>query len=275
MGYTFEPGRRYRMPTHFGPSLGPRQRVDGSRWDGRDSPHATRVWVSYLTDAAALDALLPPRFELGERPLVTVDATYMTAIDWLAGRGYNTLGVRFPVRFHGDEETVDGSLLAVLWENRADPIITGREELGFAKVYGELPPFALSDDGHQVACQGAWDGFVFVDLTVRALALEAVADPGVPPPPTLHYKYVPRTGAPGEADACYATLTPVETPNRRVLRRWSGVGEVAFHEATWEQLPTLVNIVNALAALPVREYVGAGMIETVGGKDLGDQRIVR
>lgn len=29
MPYTFQPGMTYRMPTHFGPSLGPRQGPDG------------------------------------------------------------------------------------------------------------------------------------------------------------------------------------------------------------------------------------------------------
>ena len=29
MSYTFKPDCYYRMPTHFGPSLGPRQGIDG------------------------------------------------------------------------------------------------------------------------------------------------------------------------------------------------------------------------------------------------------
>src|SRR5829696_4846783 len=275
MSYSFRPDRMYRMPTHFGPSLGPRQKPDGTRWDGQDSPRATRVWASFLGDADALAALLPPDFRLDGRPVVTVEATCLTEIDWLAGRGYNTLGVRIPATYRGAEEEVSGSFLAVLWENRADPIITGREELGFAKVYAELSPFALAEDNRRVDCGAAWDGFRFLDLTVRELSVEPVADPGILPPPLLHFKYLPRTSERGVADACYATLTPAETPHRRILRRWSGQGTVQFHRATWEQLPTLVNVVNALADLPVREYVAAGMVESIGGKDLGDQRIIR
>ena len=275
MGYSFQPDHLYRMPTHFGPSLGPRQKPDGTRWDGQSSPRATRIWASFLSGADELSALLPPGFQLAGRPVVTVEATYLTEIDWLAGRGYNTLGVRFPATYYGEEEEVRGSFLAVLWENLADPIITGREELGFAKVYGELPPYTLADDNRRVHCQAGWDGFTFLDLTVRELTLEAVADPGILPPPTLHFKYIPRTGERGAADACYATMTPPETPQRRVLRRWSGAGTVQFRRATWEQLPTLVNVVNTLADLPVVEYVGAGMVETIGGKDFGDQRIIR
>ena len=32
MSYIFRPDSHYRMPTHFGPSLGPRQGLDGRRY---------------------------------------------------------------------------------------------------------------------------------------------------------------------------------------------------------------------------------------------------
>ena len=57
----------------------------------------------------------------------------MKEIEWLAGRGYNTLGVSFPAVFEGEVDRATGSLLTVLWENLTDPILTGREELGFSK----------------------------------------------------------------------------------------------------------------------------------------------
>ena len=45
----------------------------------------------------------------------------MTEIEWLAGRGYNVLGVSFPVVFNGKEDRARGSLLTVLWENLVRP----------------------------------------------------------------------------------------------------------------------------------------------------------
>ncbi len=71
MPYTFEAGKMYRMPTHFGPRTGPRQGPDGRRFANVDTPRNTTVAVSFLT---------------------------------------------------------------VLWEDLADPILTGREELGTADV---------------------------------------------------------------------------------------------------------------------------------------------
>ena len=91
---------------------------------------------------------------------------------------------------------------------------------------------------------------------------------------TLHYKYVPRTGAWGSADAEYAVLTPAATPNRKVTAQWNGKGSVRFHRAAWRDLPTQHHIVNAFAELEQVAFRGASIVETVGGKDLSDQRIL-
>jgi hypothetical protein len=91
----------------------------------------------------------------------------------------------------------------------------------------------------------------------------------------LHYKYIPKTGDWGEADVEYATLTPAYTPNRVVIEMWRGEGTVEFHKATWEDLPTLYTIVNAFNGLEIKEYRGASIVKTIGGKDLSDQRILR
>jgi len=58
--------------------------------------------------------LLPEGFEVEAEPAVTVQASYMTEIEWLAGRGYNTLGVSFPAIFNGKEDHIMGNFLTVL-----------------------------------------------------------------------------------------------------------------------------------------------------------------
>jgi len=278
MPYHFDPGQMYRMPTHFGPRTGPRRGPDGRKFECRDNPYSSSYSLSFLSDSAQLETFLPPGFALDGEPVVTVSATYMTAIEWLAGRGYNTLGVSFPARFEGDEDRISGSFLTVLWENLTDPILTGREEIGFSKIYCELPtPTSLRGQHHIIA---SWLGFKFLDLYVddlREQSREEIDEltnsqsgAGI-----LHYKYVPRTGDWGRADAAYAVLTPAETPNRRVLERKVGAGSLQFHQARWEDMPTQYNIVNAFAGLEIREYRGASLTKTVGGKDLSDQRILR
>lgn len=278
MTYQFDPDQMYRMPTHFGPRTGPRRGPDGRKFECRDNPYSTSFSLSFLSSSAQLEKFLPPGFSLDGEPIVTVSASYMTEIEWLAGRGYNTLGVSFPVRFEGEVDRLSGSFLAVLWENLTDPILTGREEIGFSKIYCELPrPTALRGQHHIIA---SWLGFKFLDLSVEGLREQSAEEiheltsnqsgAGI-----LHYKYLPRTGEWGAADAAYAVLTPAETPNRRILERHVGLGRLQFHRARWEDMPTQYNIVNAFADLEIREYRGASLTKTVGGKDLSDQRILR
>ena len=293
MPYKLQPGRMYMMPTHFGPAAGPRQGPDGRRFEGLDSPRTTSYSVSFLTRSEQLEALLPVGFRLAGDPVVTVTVSYMTEIEWLAGRGYNTLGVSFPAEYSGKRDRARGPFLAVLWENLADPILTGREQLGFSKIYCAIPPPSVLNG--QTRCTADWLGFPFMEMNLSEMETqpaapaeesaapseESAAEAEVPAEAddaelagTLHYKYIPRTGAWDEADAEYAVLTPSASPNRRVTAQYSGKGKVRFHRAEWRDLPTQYHIVNAFASLEQIAFVGASIVETVGGKDLSDQRIL-
>jgi hypothetical protein len=68
-----------------------------------------RFVVSFLTNTAQLKALLPERFEVAGKPVVTVAASYITELEWLAGRGYHILGVSFPATFQGEQDQVTGN----------------------------------------------------------------------------------------------------------------------------------------------------------------------
>ena len=281
MPYPLKPRTMYMMPTHFGPMTGPRQGPGGKLGAfALDRRKTMAVSVRFLTEAGQLEPLLPPGFALDGEPVVEVFASYMTGIDWLAGRGYNVLGVRVPVVFEGREDRAAGPFLMVLWENLADPILTGREQLGFSKVWCELPePLTYGGETH---CTANWLGFRFLDMKFRGME-EADPRTAVPTPAPrddgtlsgmLHYKYVPRTGVWGEADAAYAVLSPDAGPGAPPQAFYRGEGEVAFHRARWEDLPTQYMIVNALHELEIKEYRGATIQHRVGGGDLIGQRIV-
>ncbi len=280
MPYTFIPGKMYRMPSHFGPSAGPRAGKDGRKFENKDNPKTTSISVSFLTNAEQLEALLPERFELFGDPIVTVYANYMKDIEWLAGRGYNVLGISFPAMFRGERDQAQGSFLSVLWENLTDPIITGREELGFSKIYCELPdPFTFEGETRLYA---SWMGFRFLDVRVGDMRKLSVSDIKVEETRrrqqagdgVLHYKYIPRTGQWGMSDVEYACLTPATALNRVVKAQWTGRGTVQFHKARWEDMPTQYNIVNVFHTLDIKEPRGASITKTIGAKDLGDQRIL-
>lgn len=271
MSYSFLPDARYRMPTHFGPSLGPRQGPEGRRYDCRNTPHQVIVRAEFEASAAELEPFMPPGFSV-RRGEIHFTFSYMTEIAWLAGRGYDTFGVSVPTRYAGSADRIDGDLLLVLWENMADPITSGREELGFSKLFCDLPPLRRHEG--EIVCEASWDGFRFATLRLAGLGgtldTAAEASQGL-----LHYKYIPRTGAPGEADAAYAVLTPAEGGHLRVESQIAARDAFCiFHRATWEELPTLVHIVDALADVSLGRCIRASVTETRGAKDLNDQRIL-
>ena len=270
--------RMLRMPVHFGPRTGPRAGPDGRRFECRDGPNVTSFAVQFLSSERQLEALLPKGFALAGEPVVTVYANYQTDIEWLAGRGYNLLGVRFPATFNGQQDNVTGQLLTVLWENLTDPIITGRDELGVPKVYCELPEPTQNDGEYHLTA--SWLGFRFLDMRVgqlRRMSSEEIstAQNAQSSAGDLHYKYIPKTGEWGSADVAYVTHIPAATPNRVIHEQSTGTGSVEFHQARWEDMPTQYNIVNALRALDIREWRGASMTRWTGGKDLSDAKILR
>jgi hypothetical protein len=281
MGYKIEQDLMYMMPTHFGPMSGPRQGPDLKPFGQVASPKSTTYTVSFLTRADRLEALCPPGFTVAGEPVVTVASVHMTEVEWLAGRGYNVLGVMFPVAYSGEQDRAAGPLLAVLWENLADPILTGREQIGFAKIYAEIPaPIVRGNETHLSA---SWLGFRFVDIEIRNLVEVPAAD--YPPPPArerdgvalgmLHYKYIPGTGPDSPPDAQYAVLQPNGNSQARTTGLWRGEGSVRFHEARWEDLPTQYRIVNTLAALEIQEARGASLSTSIGGEDYSRQRRLR
>jgi len=257
----------YRMPTVFGPSPGPRYKADGTAWTREEvSASVHRVWVSFKTSRESLERLLPTGLSL-DRPVVTVAATYLKNLWWLAGRGYNFLSVSIPVTTLPPFEDMMGDFIAVLWENLGDPIITGREELGFPKLWAEIPD--LERDSDSALASASWCGFSFAQVQIRGLVEQS--RPNAAERPHIVAKYVPRTGNPGAADASYlvTSASPNGTPEpaadpKVTTRSWAGTGEVSFNTATFTELPTLFPIVNTLAALEIDTVEAAGLSETEG-----------
>jgi hypothetical protein len=276
----------FRMPVGFGPMIGPRQGPNGTRFNGTWS-RCTTVAVSYRTDRDAIAGVLPPGFEPADDPIVRVQTLYNTDLGWLAGRGYNWAEVLFPAVYHGAHDVVEGDFVSVMWESLAEPIMPGREELGLPKLFADIPP--LRSDASGTVMEASWDGFRFLETRLDGLDLqpwpsdrEATAEithlglGGDTGRQRLYYKYIPRTGDWGKADAAYATASAPSNYDMKVLETWRGTGTVTFTRSRWEDLPTFSHISNALADLPVREYMGASMSRVMMAfNDLADdQRIL-
>lgn len=116
-----------------------------------------------------------------------------------------------------------------------------------------------------------------MSMTVREqtkLDDNEMADLAMNQPGLLLYKYMPRTHDWGEPDVEYVTYTPPPELSRYLKEAWTGEGSVSFHESTWEDLPTLFNIVNALASLPILETRPSITLMTVGGIDYRSQQVL-
>ncbi len=280
MGCEITPGVRYRMPVVFGPAPGPRQKPDGTMWTREEAGIMSAEWmkISYLTDPKKLERLLPPGFSLRGDPIVSVSCAWFKNLYWLAGRGYGILSVDFPVTYQGKVEKLEGSFCPVIWEGAPDAIMTGREELGFPKMFATLPEIDWDQKNGAASCEASWMGFKFFDIELTGLT-ETPGEkrlPGSTGGPQLYYKYMPRTSIGGREDADVAYVTTAAPPpgsqgradnisfDDFEFKRWTGKGAIAWHKATFQQLPLAAHVVNGLADLDFLEFVDAEMVTFSG-----------
>lgn len=281
---TFHPltGARYRMPIVFGPAPGPRQHPEGRMWTREETGIMSAEWmaVKCLSERAALEALLPPGFSLRGEPVLSVSCAWFKNLYWLAGRGYGILSVDIPVTYRGKTETLEGAYCPVIWEGAPDAVMTGREELGFPKLFADIPQIEWNRDAGRACCSASWFGRRFFEIDISDLA-ETFGErslPGSGGGAQLYYKYIPRSSIGGRegADVAYVTTAAPAGDGKAEnidfddfeFRKWTGRGRVAWLAATFEQLPTTFHIVNALAELPTFKFLEATLV-TFSGPGIG------
>jgi len=130
MPFTFKAEGGYLMPPSFGPL------VDRKVCHYGDVTTLAILYVSYKD---ALAALLPEPLQPPDEPVVTIYCQVCRQVDFMAGRGYNIVGVNLSAVFAGKKDRSVWNFAAVLWENDIIPIITGRELLGAPKLYADIP----------------------------------------------------------------------------------------------------------------------------------------
>ncbi|KAI9825935.1 MAG: hypothetical protein M1819_000454 [Sarea resinae] len=279
-----------RMPIGFGPMPGPRQSHHGLPRIGADSTFTTAS-IKFKTSRTLLQTLLPSDSFSFKSPATVCYASFiqttLNGMEWLGGSGYNHFGLYI----HGVQykkrngEMLNGAYLPVLFEDLADPILSGREELGFPKVYCDLDVFRLRNSYHLHA---GWKGTNFAHLALEDLELVeqgAAAKASDNSPATashdegiLIYKYIPAVGARGVADAEYPVFAPFaedanSKPSSSILRTYRAKkSSIQIEGKDWDALPTLHHIVGALAEVPTYEIVEAKVVEGKGVSDLATAR---
>lgn len=279
--YSKHPTLYWRMPTAFGPSPGPRLDHLGRLRSGHSSRTFETAFIMFKTSRTYLQSLLPtPAFRFKSPATIGYASFIITTLgnmSWLGGGGYTHCGlyvhdVEYVKR---DGGVVYGTYLPVLFENLADPIVSGREELGWSKVYCDID---VTKTAEMYRVELAWRGVKFMDVKLEDLSTEAPKIEGLPADAAkdygvLSYKYIPATGEPGKADVEYACVTPhaeeaevARAEAKEVL--WAKKPKLEFEAGDWGSLPTLHHIAAGLAGMPIYDIVFAKVTVGVGVSDM-------
>lgn len=271
MGFKFQDGKIYEMPVFFGPSPVPKNPLPDGTYQLNKPADVEAATVMFETDADKLEALLPDGFTL-VAPVLSVAVCEFGNIGNFAGNTYYLINVSTPVRFDGSRDHVRGDLVLAMYENHGEPILGGRDLLGYSKIYADIPRFK-KNAGTVRASAFTWD-FKFMDMR---LDLEGTPDDpdlmkrlSVESEGKFNYKYVqavPEKGcdvAKGGVDASYPVFNPKAwqapegyafTLKKPEVQMCSGT--VTFHKPTPEDMPFYWHIGTCLASLPVKRYLGA------------------
>ncbi|KAF7590097.1 hypothetical protein BBP40_003253 [Aspergillus hancockii] len=270
----------WRQPIAFGPLAGPRQDLwNYPRPNGLSEARSIVATITFRTSATLLRNLLPsPAYSFISADTVaeaSVSVQSVQGLSWLGGEGYELVTFHFQgVQYRRqDGSTVQGSYCPVLFENLTDPILTGREELGWPKLFSDIAIHRPSDTEYHAVV--SWNGIQWASVSMKTLREQAVEGPtnNNPPGPAgktrlLVHKYIPTTTdqpCRKMADADYAVLVNM-SPAVVKQRLRTSEAELHITARSEQELPTLHPIVNRLAELPVFGIVDA-TVEVVQGMD--------
>ncbi len=244
--FRFSEESNYTMPAHFGADF------EGPWPAGPTYPDVTSIIITYETDPGMLAHYIPEGFELTQS-VVTIAYSMNRGLEWLGGGAYNLISVNAPVAYPHGQDRLEGQYALVVWENKTDPIIHGREQ-GVPKLFADIQD--LHQLGDRLFIKASYEGSAFLRMEVRktkAMAPEELT--------TLNqqwaansnwfgWRYIPNLGRPGAA-LSYATLFPQEFA---YTQAWRGEGRVQWEALLPEEHPIQARMIEALSQLPIRAY---------------------
>ncbi|CAI7599603.1 unnamed protein product [Penicillium bialowiezense] len=278
------PQMYWRQPIVFGPMPGPRQ-----DWMGRDrvlkstQSTFTTASIKFKTSRTLLQNLFPSdRYSFiapGTVARASFSQTTLGGMDWLGGGGYRHIGLYIHgVQYKKENgEVFRGTYMPILFENLADPIVSGREELGMPKLFTAIDVHQRTSSYRmQTSWQGAvWGHFELEDLVDEDPAADAGTIGGEADDGILVYRYIPKVGTDtkGQAEAEYPIFVPHAAESKVVpskvtrLQRTSKA-KVEINGLDWDALPTLHHVVSRLGEIPIDEIIDAKVVSGVGVPDV-------
>lgn len=259
-----------RMPLSFGPTPSPRQDLNGrARTLGKHNYRTS--FVTFKTHKSYLNTLLPSNefviSSQGSWATATFSVSKLGNLAWLGARGYSFFGLYIHDVTHtkegaggnADTKEAKGDFLPVLFENMADPIITGREEIHFPKVFATL---AEQTSASSYKLSAGWEGTEFCQMSLDGLS-ESVDAESVLQAPVLTCSSNVSSDEKGTTETLSCFSSPA-LPSQQGEKRWKAASaKIKFTDLEGKELelafPTLANIVKGLRGIKIVEILNAGV----------------
>ncbi|KAJ5812632.1 hypothetical protein N7474_008933 [Penicillium riverlandense] len=274
----------WRQPIVFGPMPGPRQDVWGRNRAAQSLQSTfTTASVKFKTSRTLLQNLFPSDaysfISPGTVARASFSQTTLSGMDWLGGGGYRHLGLYI----HGVQytkangEVLEGTYMPILFESLADPIVSGREELGMPKLYTAIDVHQRRSSYRvQTSWQGAvWGHFELEDLQEEDPSSDQGTIGGEADDGILVHRYMPQVGrdSKGKPEAEYPVFVPHAqeskvVPSRVTRLRRTKKAKVEIDGLDWDALPTLHHVISRLGEIPMDEILDAKVVEGEGVPDV-------
>ncbi len=243
----FQESVTYMMPVAFGPQP---PHPAGEFTDVRT------LMVIYRSTPAALARVLTEPFVPGPEPLVYGFMQRCRGVNFLAGGEYRLFGFNVAATFPADEGPIHGSFALILWENKIEPIIRGREILGIPKLLADVDDPEPAADRWTVS---AWDRdheLIRMDLTDEEKMSSAEVDglrAELAGGSWFGWKRIPSIDGIGVEVSQPTMIGIVNNPTSG----WSCKGAMSVGDVSWVESPTNSSIVAGLRAIPLLECIRA------------------
>lgn len=250
--FKFEDNKIYHMPPFFG----------GDEFNADFEARVNDVVglnFTQTTDRDRLADYLPEGFEL-LRPEFTISYSQLREVEFMAGGSYNLVQIGVPVRFSGKRDRLEGTLALVIWENKTQPIIGGREEDGMPKIHADIEDLHVLPQKYFTNVSHEGNTFLSLEMIgaqpVSGQQLEQIKTTSLNFN-AFGWRYIPKVGAPG-ADLSQPTLYP---QGMKISSVWAGRGTAQWTKLSYEQNAFQWKIIKALAELPVKATAPVMMME--------------
>lgn len=255
--FYFKDGYSYNMPPYFG----------GAKYDPESvTKLGNVVQINYTqsTDGYKLSEYLPKGFTL-LKPELNIKFEMCKEVEFMSGGAYNLTRVSVPVQFNGKKDRESGIFDLVVWENKTQPIIGGREESGVPKLFADIQDIRMFDGKYFTNL--SYDGITFLNLEMGNLQPMDIESLNIIKTQrknmlSFGWRYIPKVGAPG-ADLSQPISYPCSMSIREAL---VGTGSIKWTPTSYVQHPSQSHIINALASLPI--YKTGPVILLVGSVTL-------